>query len=469
MKLIGGEMAGFSDREPVGGLLLTELIGLLRPLGDRVLVAGPHAPELITALAGFAEVTCLVRGEPDAAALTGSGVTVLCGSLAKLTDTEQYDVVVALDGVDRLCSVEGPQYDWAESVQVLRRALRPGGALLLSVENELGVHRLVDRVTVTFAHTTDAWRPLGEFGTKPGNPARLEAGLTAEGLSIGWLGAAWPLPSTPTFAATPAGLREGAAGALATAAVASAFAGRPVLSDPRRLTAAAVRAGLGAELAPSWLVLAYRGPAGSLVLPQVLGHAAGNLPEGRLLEELLIGACLRHDLPAIRGLLSGWAAAVPTASFDNVLVDGDTFAVLDPTAADGTPAEALQRFAHTLLAGGYAQPWPGAADVPSLTTILLAAAGLDPDSPVPTAVPVVPDSLREHEEHVRRLEEQLADAAERIAYVETELVLRDAELRRARLQIDAFSGRAVYRITKFSARAARKAVRAARRSPLFKD
>jgi SAM-dependent methyltransferase len=475
-ELIGGEMTDWSDREPVGGPLLTHLISRLEPLGRRVLVAGPHAPALIDALAAYAEVTCLVRAQRDAAALGDRrGVTVRCGSLAKLTDSDHYDVIVALDGVERLCSVEGPQYDWTESVQALRRALRPGGALLLSVENELGVHRLVDRTTVTFAHTEDAWLPLGEFGSKPGSPERLESRLAAEGLTVGWLGTAWPSPSAPAFAATPAMLRYGPAGALgaaASAAMAAAYAGTPVLSDPRRLAAAAIRGGLGAEFAPAWLVVASRGSAPTVELPQVLigDRADPALPAGQLLEELLIGACLRHDLPAIRRLLTGWAAGQPTATFDNLLVDGDTYAILDSDRAGEEPAAVLARFAQTLLAGGYAQPWPAAADVPSLTTILSAAAGLGTGTLPPAAtMPPVPDSLREHEEQVRRLEEQLADAAVRIAYAENELIKRDTELRRARLQIDTFSGHVGYRLTRLSARAARTAVRAVRRSPLFKD
>jgi len=475
-------MAGWSDPSPVSGRLLTHLLGLLRPLvpeDGRILVAGPHDESLVAALSAVAEVTCLVRSQSDAAELSDRGGTVLCGTLAKLTDTDHYDVVVALDGVERLCSVEGPQYDWAESVQVLRRSLRPGGALLLAVENELGVHRLVDRTTVTFAHTDSAWRPLGEFDTKPGSPARLAAHLTGDGLTVGWLGTAWPLPSAPTFVATADALRDGPSGALSAAvsgAVATAYAGRPVLSDPRRLAAAAVRGGLGAELAPAWLVLAFRGPAPATTLPAVLTGAGpvAELPEGRLLEELLIGACLRHDLPTLRRLLAAWVAERPTDSFDNLVLDGETLRLLDPVRATTEPELVLRHFAHTLLAGGYYQPWP-AADVPALTAILLAVAGLAGDGlaghgPVDSdPAPPAPDSLREHEEQVRRLEERLADAATRLSYTETELVRRDAELRRARLQIDAFSGKVGYRISKLGARAARKAVRAVRRSPLFKD
>ncbi|MGA5300925.1 hypothetical protein ACPCHT_13410 [Nucisporomicrobium flavum] len=463
LRHIGGEMAGWSDAAPAGGPSYAHLLDTLHPLvpeGARVLVAGPHEPGLITALPPDAEVTCLVRGESDAAAMSTRALTVLCGSLSKLTDADHYDVVIALDGVERLCSVEGPQYDWAEALQALRRALRPGGALLLAVQNELGVHRLVDRTAVTFAHTDADWRPVGEYGTKPGSPARLRQHLAADGLSVAWLGTAWPLPSAPTLIVDEPTLRDGPAGALAaaaSAAIGTAYASRPVLSDPRRLAAAAIRGGIGPELAPSWVVLAFRGPAGRVTMPDAVlgGGPMPAVPPGRLLEELLIGACLRHDLPALRRLLSAWVTRQPAATADNVLVDGDTVTVFDPARPAVEPAAAIRRFAETLLAGGYDQPWPAARDTAALTAVLLAAAGLSPVMEPPGLPAPVPDSLREHEERVRRLEEQLADADERIRYAESELVRRDGELRRAQLQIDLFSGNVGYRITKLGARAAR--------------
>ncbi|WP_106127204.1 hypothetical protein [Pseudosporangium ferrugineum] len=466
LRHLGGEMPGWSDATPAGGPAFRCLLEALLPLvpaGARVLVAGPHDPELVAALPAEADVTCLVRGEEDADALAGSGATVLCGSLAKLND--EFDVILALDGVSRLCTVEGPQYDWAESLQALRRALRPGGALLLTVENELGVHKLVDRTTVTSAHTDADWRPVGEYDTTPGNPARLRDRLTADGLTVTWLGTAWPLPSAPTFVADEPTLRHGASGALAAAAsgaAGAAYAGRRVLSDPRRLAAAAIRGGLGPELAPAWIVLAFKGTATPVALPPaVLG--AGPMPElppGRLLEELLIGACLRHDLPAARRLLTGWVAEQPAATADNVLVDGETLSVLDRARPAVETPVAIRRFAAMLLAGGYEHPWPAARDAGSLTAVLLAAAGLDAGPvPVDHDPPPVPDSLREHEERVRRLEEQLADSAARIRHAESELVKRDGELRRARLQIDMFSGKVGYRLGRLGARAARKAVR----------
>ncbi|MFI5894414.1 hypothetical protein ACIA5D_30365 [Actinoplanes sp. NPDC051513] len=500
IRLIGGEMPGFAeDRPPAGGALLGYLTGRM-PAGVSVLVAGPHEPALVDELAVRTSVTCLVRSEPAAIELDGRGLDVLCGTLAKLPEPGRWDVVVALDGLGRLCSAEGPQLDWAESLQAVKRALRPGGTLLLAVENELGVHRLVDPATATSAQTDDAWRPLGEFDdTKPGTPARLAARLAAEGLAVDWLAAGWAEPGRPALLATPSALRDGpvdALAALTARAAGTGYANRSVLSDPRRLAAAAVRGGLGPELAASWLVVAHLAPRPSAVLslppvllgdgPALLGdgpvlevspgpdgvwtrrvlrEAAGRdlsaldgpLPRGRLVEELLIGACLRHDLPAVRRLLTGWIAAQPWATADNVVVSGDTFTVLD--ASVPASADALRELARTLLTGGYAHPWPAATDLRALTAILHGAAGLTGDVPAVPARddPPRPDSRREHEEQLRALDRRLADAASRAQWYERELAKREEELRKARVQISAFSGNFVYRFAKLGYGVARKA------------
>ncbi len=495
IQLIGGEMPEYAEElPPAGGPLLRHLAGRV-PTGSRILLAGPHDPELVAALAPGREVTCLLRSHPDALAQEQravTGVRILCGTLPKITDTDRYDAVLALDGTTRLCSPEGPQLDWLDAVRALKRVLRPGGTLLLTVENELGVHRLVDPGTPTAARTGDAWRPLGEFGDAPGRPDRLAAALGAEGLPVAGLAAAWPLPGRPTLLVTPETLRYGpvdALGALAAGAVATAYTSNRVLSDPRRLAGAAVRRGLGAELAPAWLAVAHRAPAGtgSVTLPAVL-HAGERavaelagapdgtwlrrtvrvlddrpappdqpLPPGRLLEELLLTAALRHELPELRRLLTGWMVALPSAAAGNVLVDGDRFALLDPDAPDCP--DALTRFARILATGGYTHPWQAVTEVTRLTAVLAGAAGRDeaPDLADPDAAEPAADGLREHEEQLRALRRQLADAEARSGFFEHELAKRDADLGRARMQIAAFSGGLGYRAAKVGLALARKA------------
>jgi hypothetical protein len=486
IRMIGGEMPEYAEEHPpAGGVLHRHLLDRL-PTGIRVLVAGPHDTGLISALAERRDVTCLVRSQPDAATIPD--VTVLCGTLSKLTDADRYDVVIALDGVGRLCSPEDTPLGWTESVGILARALRPGGTLLLTVENELGVHRLVDPGTPTAARTGDAWRPLGEFGDTPGRPDRLVATLTAEGLPVTALAAAWPAPQSPTLLVTPETLRHGpldALAAFAAGAVASAYAERSVLVDPRRLAAAAVRRGVGAELAPAWLVVAQRaarpGPAvvplpaaliagTSGTVTEVIGTPNGGwlrrpngpFPSGRLLEERLLTAALEHDLPVLRKLLAGWMTELPMAAAGNVLVDGDRYALLDPAVPD--QPDALARFAHTLLDGGYHHPWPGVTDVARLIAVLAGAAGLD-TVPEPSEDTGRPYGRREHQAQLDALRQRLADAEARGRFLEIELEKREAELGRAKTQIAAFSGNLGYRAAKAGlvlARAARNRIRKGR-------
>nr|WP_255645151.1 hypothetical protein [Actinoplanes polyasparticus] len=489
--MIGGEMPSFTEDRPRAGGALLCLLAERLPAAGRVLVAGPHDDVLIDTIAARSAVTCLTRSQPEATVLQERGLRVLCGSLAKLSSDEQYDVVVALDGLGRLCSVEGPQLDWLESLQALQHVLGPGGTLLLAVENELGLHRLVELDSATSAHGDSDWSPLGEFGTKPGNPARLAARLTAEGLTIDWVGAAWPVPPAPTLIATLEALNDGPADALAAltaSAAGRAYAGKEVLSDPRRLAAAAVRAGLGPEFAAAWLVAAHRAPGPATVepLPPVLigdgpvveltsggdglwsrrslrevpgGDGSGldgPLPLGRLLEELLLAACLRHDLPIVRRLLTGWASAQPGATADNVVVHQETYAILDPSVPPQT--DVIRRFAQTLLDGCYAHPWPAAVTLETLTSILHSAAGfpLPPGEELP-AHEDPPASRRNQEEQLRALRRQLADAESRAQRFERELEKRDKELRKARTQIATFSGSVSFRVAKLGMGVARKA------------
>ncbi|HWH01088.1 MAG TPA: hypothetical protein VNV66_17655, partial [Pilimelia sp.] len=510
------------------------------------------------------EVTWLLRSLPDAAAAAAAtGARVLCGTLPKLAEDGRYGLVVALDGLDRLCSTEGPQYDWRECLQALARAVAPAGTLLVAVGNELGLHRLVAPRPPGADRTDAQWHAVGEADpARPGTPQRLAEELRAAGLPPVAAYAAWPLPQAPTVLAERAALAEpelaGPLAATVAAACAAGFAGREVLTDPRRLAGAGVRAGLGAELAPAWVAVAARpadpapaspahagpwgaappdraaasdrrpagrppapvliaGPAGGVV--EVSGDGAGGwrrrvlgapgtgahrdptglsgpLPGGRLVEEALLAACRRADLPTLRRLLrayASWLGGLPAgrataATVDNVLFDGDRFAVLDPTwTGSAEPAEpgvavlrALRRFAVTLADGGYPHPWPS-SDVDGLTTLLAAAAGAPHDADLrrraaaldaaaPAAYPP-PDPVwggavgwRERAELLRQLRARLDEAAVRIDRYERELTERDAELRRAHLLIAAFSGSPAYRLARLARAAAGRARRLAGRA-----
>ena len=475
--LIGGEMLLWSDLDathgpaPAGGAALRTL---LSEVSGRTLVAGPHDPALIDALP-VGEVTVLVRGVADAEALAAryadrAGVTVWCGSVEKVAAVPAYDTVVALDGLDRLRSAEADDVPWEETLAHLVALLRAPGRLLLGVENLFGLHRLL---ALPAAPADTEWVvPDDHDPGRAGGPAGLRARLAAAGLRIDRDYAAYPGRSAPSVLLSREVLAEAELGGfleatLATAATASvAEPVGAVLADPGRLVGGALRAGLAAELAPAWFVLATRpveaGPAGRLtdvaarhstvdgVTPAVSGTRgpdavlapddevrevrlpAGDLPRGRTLQSLLLAAAQRRDLPAVRELLSAWQAG-PAAGVDAaqvvVAADGDHTGL----APAGEPLVALRRFATVLIDGGYAHLWPAPAEVAELTATLAGMTGreLDPaDVPADRGTPV--PAVRELVAARERLTRELAEARAKHAWYEQMLRGREAELKRVR-------------------------------------
>ncbi|NUT34892.1 MAG: hypothetical protein HOV79_17685 [Hamadaea sp.] len=366
---VGMEMGYWSDLDQSHGAFRGRvaaplLRAVIRP-GMRVLVAGPHTTDVIHAAAeAGAQVTVLLRSEQDAKAVrhatdATSRPAVLCGSIAEMLPEPAYDLVVALDGLHRLTSAEGDQLSWAEVYHRLVGLLLPGGSLLLSVPNALGVHHLVAMSPADEPLADADWSPeqlLDE--TRPGSPDRLRRHVEESALTVRRMWAAYPSPSTPSLLIAPdlladRDLVDALDGPLAAAWTAH-LAGRAVLSDPRTLTRSALVNGLALELAPAWLVLATASaPApGVERLPDALvgdpisdgpfnvtvalsrddlgdvhvrtvdsggapGPASGlsreiealnrRLPTGRSLQSLLLAASRRHDVPEIDRLLLAYA------------------------------------------------------------------------------------------------------------------------------------------------------------------
>jgi hypothetical protein len=409
VRLIGGEMLSWSDddaaagRVPTGSGVLSELTARILPRGGHALIVGPHSRQLVDLVAEHCPlVTCLLRSLPDARALGGRyadhrGFTVQCGGFEKFSAREPYDVIVAFDGFERLVSVDGRDLSWAESFERVAALLAPGGLLLLGAENELGLHRLVDAgLPASVPDDGERW-PLTRLDrTQPAAPAELAGRLRAAGMTTYGTYAAYPLPGTPCALISVESLDEmpgdgDALAAVTTAACLPEHAGRRALSDPRQLVRRAVRRGLGARLAPSWIAVARRAAAGAepLALPEVLvtdrpaggygsityelrgdgkggwdRHLCGqptrlmamgrvvrepglletSVPAGRLLDEVLLEVAAAEDLLGARELLTafaGWLAgeakdgrlpgALAFATTDNVVFDGVRFALVDPS------------------------------------------------------------------------------------------------------------------------------------------
>ena len=371
-------------------------------------------------------------------------------------------MVIAAAGLDPVESVEGARLGWDGVLARLVAALRPGGTLLLRLDNPLGLHRLVATTPWYAGRDDSAWTIGGVLDrTHPANRDQLRERLSRGGAAAdARAGPRTPMPtprrrcSTPT---TSTGHRLRAASTrCCTAPAPGVSPSGTVLQDPARLAVDALHAGRAADLAPGWLTLAHRpadpadptAPAVDRDLPVVLvqtgrpgigvlevlhgpsgwrwgriaghrngppaaapfasreaayrdaGALSGPVPAGRLLRTLLLDAALRRDLATLRALLRGYAGwladqadadgriagAAALAGADNVVVDGERYAVLDPSwrataalPADVVLARGLWRFAAALLTGGYAHPWPSTLDVAGLTVVLGGLAGHDLD------------------------------------------------------------------------------------------
>src|SRR4051812_38571477 len=169
LRRIGGEMFSWTDRDPrrgpqaPRGAVLRHLLGEHGGADRSVLIAGPIADDLVATLVeGGATVTWLVRSLADAeeAARTHPRVTVLAGALGgtrggggapvawlgpslahpgggarthprvpvlagaavKVGPADRFDLVVAVDGVERLNSAEGDQLSAADLIDRLAEA-----------------------------------------------------------------------------------------------------------------------------------------------------------------------------------------------------------------------------------------------------------------------------------------------------------------------------------------------------------
>jgi len=486
VRLIGGEMLCWSDLDgthgpgPVRGAALA---ALLAPAAGRVLIAGPHDPELIdNSTAGG--LTLLVRGVPDAELLAARyadrpGVTVCCGGPEKLSAEQPFDRVVALAGLERLVSAEGAQLSWGETLEVLLSVLRPGGTLVLGVENPIGLHRLV----ALPRPLTDAdWSPAaGHDPTRPAGPDHLHDALDAAGLGVARSYAAYPEPEAPGLLLDDEVLGdESIRGYLEAALSRSAGAWTRTLTDPVDLAVTALRHAAARTLAPGWIVVAQKGPVtDALTGVGSIRRGAdgwvtelGAVPSGRTLESLVIGACLRRDLPAVRDLLAAWQGG-PAAGVAAGQVIAGPDGSLTALVPAGAPAAALHELATRLLRGGFAHPWPAVIGSADLTTTLAAMAGrdLDPITEAPiTEAPITDAGPRELPfdqltAERDRLARELAEARAQAGWYEETLTARENDLHNARRTIQLLSGTGPARAGQAFVGGVRAARRRLRRGP----
>jgi hypothetical protein len=468
--LLGDEMLQWSDPDVARGAALGSLVAAA---GGRTLVAGPHHPDLI-AQAPADGLTLLVRGVTDGEALAERfpAATVCCGGLAKFTADEPFDTVIALAGLDRLTSAEGVEQPWGQTLDQLLALLRPGGTLLLAVENHFGLHRLT---RLPGEPRDEEWTPAAEYD--PTRPRGLHRVRERLGLAVRGL-VAYPDPLAPTLVLDTDVLADNRVGGAVSALLTRACEPmRAELMDPRRVAVGAARHGAAVALAPAWILT-----TGPVPEPE--------LPAGPTLQELLLRAALERDLPAVRDLLGGWLegsqAGVPAdqlvvgreGQLTQVIPAGEPAASTAvgkpaaPTVAGNPPApaavsepaawvEPLRRFAAFLIDGGYPHPWPAPAGAADLTATLAAMTGRVIDRPEP-AVAEPPPGYRELLLARDRLTAELAQARARHQWYEAMLLDREAELKRVQRINLVLSAAAPGRAVLGSARALKRIVRRVR-------
>ncbi|MBG0813540.1 class I SAM-dependent methyltransferase [Planomonospora sp. ID82291] len=539
VRLVGGEMLTWSDavRDPGDAGCLGELVRRVLPSPGRVLVAGPPPEGLLPWLTGHAaSVAVLLRSFPDALALGnrypgGRGLTVYCGEPGRLDVPGGFDAVLALDGFHRLRSPEAPEASWRETFAELARFVAPGGALVLTAVNGMGIDRLAEAKPAERDRTDADWSPRGWDRSEPTGPAALVRELESEGLTAERCYAAFPASGVPRALLAVDVLESGppVPDAVVLMAGARSRGDRHALADPADLTRKAFRYGLAARLAPAWTVVARREgapppaapacpPPDALVgddlcgrpwavvhelvrepggrwrygpsaqdFPFTVGRVGrdlrargGTVPDGRVLDEVIVEACAREDLRTVRRLLRALTALLSEQAADGTVSGGPVFATTDNLVWDGRAlhlidaswtfdgriplrvllARILRRFAVRLLDAGHHHPWPCSFSPAEVTATLAAMGGLvledgDLDRAAALEEEIASALGAEGPEAVRglptyrelilardALRDRLGEARARIDRLESRLTSREEQLHRARIRRRTATGEA---------------------------
>ncbi|AKU16203.1 hypothetical protein [Luteipulveratus mongoliensis] len=491
--LVPGAMQNWSDLDhgPAGtSAALRALVEQHVGDGSRVAVVGPHALDLISGLASqVSHLSVFTRSIPDAATIGAAlsevpSAKVFCGSVAHLTEQpEPYDVVIALDDVTRVLSLETEALTWREMFDAVRRLVAPTGTLLLAVEHELGLHRIASLHSRYTANNDADWSVTATFDlSRPRTPKAVLAAAAEAGLTTQALGSAYPAWDDQTVLAYGAESFTPPMHAVLAAVTLGSPAFRRVGADPTRVTRAAVMSGRLADLASGWVLVASgvagqgNSPTKAIVESTLHGGVATYtavragvqrtlddgeptkiaIPAGsRLLSEDILDACAAHDLPVLRRQLkqyAGWlAAAAPEgtlpaarsdARLDNVLVDGDRLLPLAPGDRE-RPLEAatwvgLADLVHVIRARGARHPWPSAMDDRTMLATIGAMAGLTLQDDLDRYLAAAPASqepaLPAHDVPgllavIERLTETNEALASRAQWFEDRLNTREREMR----------------------------------------
>ncbi|WP_026163686.1 hypothetical protein [Kribbella catacumbae] len=259
VEVVRGEMQPWSDyngkRGAVGGPVLRALLNDVLPAGARTLIIGPHAADLVSVVVDKASsATMLVRSVSDATGLAEqfADLDVVAGALDGLTGTT-YEVVVAVDGLDRVLGYDSDDLSWPQRLDALAELCTPSTVLILGLENEFALTTLLDRRPPAERHGDDEWRPLHDDPTRPVSPVQLASELARVGLPLQTVYSSFA-DNTLLAVDVAAAARPGSLPArLATEALEATDV--PLLAPIAEGVESASRAGLLASTSTGWLAI----------------------------------------------------------------------------------------------------------------------------------------------------------------------------------------------------------------------
>lgn len=358
---------------------------LVRQMSGRILIVGRATPELLhSAAQAGTEVHVLARGIPDATEMGDAlpTATVWCGDPADLAGrTGPFDTVVALADVADVLPLESEARPWRSVVDDLLALAADGGAVLMVVENDLGVHRLMGRRHPRASDTDSDWDPTATWdASRP----RSVAQLRSEFPQADAIHCLWPHPVDVTLTA---GVDADPAAHVVYAAHASAAS--PRAADPAWPLTAYSRAGTLSDAAPAWMVR-----IGGVDAPAFeLSHAGDvlTLPatasSGTSVLLAFAELAAAHDLPGIRRLISTWAQATrgqkirPTPGLCLAEDSEEGWRVeplvpADVAVDDEAQWHALASLVAVLTDRAWRRPWPSTAAPSRILNHLGIMAGL---------------------------------------------------------------------------------------------
>jgi SAM-dependent methyltransferase len=278
---VSDELAAHVRDWPTRYHLARERSHLLRPLalgpGMRVLDVGAGTGALARHLGETGAAVVALEGNLSRARVAAArcadlpAVEAVCGTPAVLDDPDGFDVVVVSGVLEYTADVRGGSGGAEAFLAAVRRLTRPGGALALAIENQFGLKYLAG---LPEDHTGRPWLGLEGY---PGRAIRtwsrrdLRALLAAAGFpDQRWL---YPFPDykLPTVVLDHGAYALGDAEVVIDQIVREpvrefAHQAQPAF-DTRRAHRQLIGAGLGPDVANSFLVVAWDGPPPA-VLPR---------------------------------------------------------------------------------------------------------------------------------------------------------------------------------------------------------